>query len=174
MPSTVSAPLRVYLDSNDISNLATNGLFSVTRKALKDLVATSLLELRFSYFHIVELAPTHANAKPFSLQRAALVEELCGDKAFLHTDKLHRYEALSLSTSRAGLQGACREVLLTGSHPAGRGNGPDAVPLPRAGVCPAAFPAGPPSECEASETNEGRSLCPRPIVRPRVMPAIDR
>jgi hypothetical protein len=96
MPSTVSAPLRVYPDSNDISNLATNHLFLDTRKALRDLVATGLLELRFSYFHIVELAQTNADAKPFSLQRAALVQELCGNKAFLHTDKLHRYEALSL------------------------------------------------------------------------------
>jgi len=87
----------LYLDSSDISNLARrDGAFAGTRDALLALIQQGVLETRFSFFHVIELAHTTGEAKPDAVERAELLHRLCGAKALLHPDKLYLCEARSL------------------------------------------------------------------------------
>lgn len=97
MPPAAKTPVRLYLDSSDISNLARrDGAFAETRDALLALVDEGILQTRFSFFHVIELAHTVAEAKPDALDRVQMLYRLCGAKALLHRDKLYLVEARSL------------------------------------------------------------------------------
>ncbi|MBR1206082.1 MULTISPECIES: hypothetical protein [unclassified Bradyrhizobium] len=97
MPSIIKTPIRLYLDSSDISNLAKrDDTFADTRNALLALIEQGVLETRFSFFHVIELAHTVMAAKPDALDRAKLLQKLCKARALLYPDKLYLCEARSL------------------------------------------------------------------------------
>ncbi len=103
MPSCQPDPVRVYLDSSDISNLsdpdklAANPSMQEARKEIIDFGQRGVAEFRFSFFHIVELAHLDPEHKPKAEARVQLVKLLCGNHAYLHPEKLRRFEALSLA-----------------------------------------------------------------------------
>jgi hypothetical protein len=105
VPSPKPNPVRVYLDSSDITNLsdpkklAANQALQDTRTALIDLCQNGVAEFRFSYFHIIELAHLDAGHKDDALARAQFVKLLCGKNAYLHPSELRCFEALSLVQS---------------------------------------------------------------------------
>jgi hypothetical protein len=102
MPSTKLDPVRVYLDSKDISyladteKLASNASLRQAREELVDLGHKGIAEFRFSFFHIIELAHLAAEHKHRAEERVRFVKALCGNRAYLHPDKLRRVEGLSL------------------------------------------------------------------------------
>ena len=82
-----SAPLQIYLDSNDYSNLSK----AMGSKAhpdrpifdgLCDLVDQNLIEIRFSAVHIVEMTHLDARSKPAALQRARCLQRLTRGRCF--------------------------------------------------------------------------------------------
>jgi hypothetical protein len=103
MSSRKPGPIRVYLDSSDISyladadKLAANPALRQARQELIELSEQGVAEFRFSFFHILELAHLDPAHKPHAHARVELVKTLCGRRAFLHPDKLRRLEALSLA-----------------------------------------------------------------------------
>jgi hypothetical protein len=105
VPSPKPNPVRVYLDSSDISNLsdpkklAASKSLRDTRAELIDLGRNEVAEFRFSYFHIIELAHLDADHKADALARAQFVQLVCGKRAYLHPSKLRCFEALSLVQS---------------------------------------------------------------------------
>jgi hypothetical protein len=100
--ATKHDPVRVYLDSKDISylsdseKLAADPSLRQVRDELTDLARTGIAEFRFSFFNIIELAHLAPEHKPHAVARARFVKELCGSRAYMHPDKLRQFEALSL------------------------------------------------------------------------------
>jgi hypothetical protein len=95
-------PVRVYLDSSDISNLsdphklAADPLLQKVREEIIDLSEKGVVEFRFSFFHIIELAHLESKQKPHAEARAKFVKLLCGHRAYRHPGQLRLFEALSL------------------------------------------------------------------------------
>jgi hypothetical protein len=102
MPATKHDPVQVYLDSKDISyladseKLASDASLRQVRDELIELARNGIAEFRFSFFNVIELAHLAPEHKPHAVARGRFVKELCGNRAFMHPDKLRRFEALSL------------------------------------------------------------------------------
>ena len=80
-------PLQIYLDSSDFSNFAMPQSLDVigVEEQLKRWRDEGLIELRFSYLHVIEAAPI----RPVDIERAAArfrkIKELCGTKCIVST-----------------------------------------------------------------------------------------
>lgn len=75
------APLQVYLDSSDFSNLSNVALHSEygsVKEALQAAKRRGDIEIRYSYAHVVEAAPTSLEHLPHALDRFRCITELCG------------------------------------------------------------------------------------------------
>lgn len=93
-------PLQVYLDSNDFScfaeYLAGRGKpeFGLILDELERLIASGMIECRYSYIHIVEAAPVSEQAVRFAVERAHAIERICGHKTLAPYMNLPLIEAV--------------------------------------------------------------------------------
>ena len=79
-------PVQVYLDSSDFSNLSHadgRGPFVDVERQLLEWREAGLIELRFSFAHIAELAPVEPQHIDYSRARAECVARLCGAKTLV-------------------------------------------------------------------------------------------
>ena len=80
---TTNRPLQVYLDSSDFSVLSNPEPYSAyanVKQILLTLASRGEIEIRFSYAHIVEAAPTAQEHLPYALARFRCITALCGQK----------------------------------------------------------------------------------------------
>jgi hypothetical protein len=93
--NAMDAPLQVYLDSSDYSRLSASRLdatMAATKAQLLHLRDAGICEYRYSYVHILEMAPVNVAAIDASERRLGLAQELCGVKCLYPTDELLRRE----------------------------------------------------------------------------------
>ena len=79
-------PIRVYLDSSDYSNFARNAnetTLNDTRDQLMKWKDDGLVEFRYSYAHIMEVAPTEPRHIDSARERMAQIESFCGRRCFV-------------------------------------------------------------------------------------------
>ena len=91
----MDAPLQVYLDSSDYSRLSATRLdatMAATKAQLFHLRDAGICEYRYSYVHILEMAPVDVAAIAASERRLGLAQELCGMKCLYPTDELLKRE----------------------------------------------------------------------------------
>lgn len=84
----MARPLQIYLDSSDFSNFADPRGSETYPEVERELVEWSdagLIEIRFSYLHIVESSPVRPEYIPASKARMAKIKQLCGQKCIRST-----------------------------------------------------------------------------------------
>lgn len=84
----MARPLQIYLDSSDFSNFADprgNETYPVIERKLVEWSDAGLIEIRFSYLHIVEASPVRPEYIPASKARMAKIKRLCGQKCIRST-----------------------------------------------------------------------------------------
>lgn len=84
----MARPLQIYLDSSDFSNFADphgNDIYPVIERKLVEWSDAGLIEVRFSYLHIVEASPVRPDYIPASKRRMAKIKRLCGQKCIRST-----------------------------------------------------------------------------------------
>lgn len=85
---TAGRPLQVYLDSSDFSNLAnpkTRPQYEDVERRLIGWRDAGLIELRFSYLHVIEGSPVRKEDVPLAVLRLQKVADLCGRKCLVST-----------------------------------------------------------------------------------------
>lgn len=94
----MTRPLQVYLDSSDFSNFADPRESTVYPAVERDLIEWSnagLIELRFSYLHVVEASPVRPEDIPSSKMRMEKINQLCGQKCIRSTISIIEKEVAS-------------------------------------------------------------------------------
>jgi hypothetical protein len=97
-----SQPLTIYLDSSDISNMASaaDPFWREARDALKSAAHSGHTVFRFSVIHMMEITHLDQRSKPMAVERGRLIKELCGPRC------LTFWLDLVLAEGLAHLQGA--------------------------------------------------------------------
>ena len=102
MPTALEKPIQVYLDSSDFSNLANPSMrtreLAIVEDRLLGWQESGLIELRFSYVHIIEGAPVRAEDLQFGKARFALIKRLCGSRCLASPFTIIKEELRSIGT----------------------------------------------------------------------------
>ncbi|MDR6536980.1 hypothetical protein [Variovorax soli] len=88
-------PLQIYLDSSDfsnLSNLARQADYEHVKRFLLNARDRGEIEIRFSYAHVVEAAPTALEHLPFAIARFRSIQELCGPRCLVDPPTIIRHE----------------------------------------------------------------------------------
>lgn len=102
--SALHRPLQVYLDSSDFSNLShpeRRKSFENVERQLLVWQAEGLIELRFSYVHVIEAAPIAPEHIPDARARTECIARLCGPKALKSPADLFVLETRALQSRSA-------------------------------------------------------------------------
>lgn len=95
-------PLQIYLDSSDFSNLSSPNCESNLLRIEEQLIKwqnAGLIEMRFSYVHIIEASPTRREDIDVAAARLQKIRELCGTKCFISTLSIIDQEVNTTSPS---------------------------------------------------------------------------
>lgn len=100
-------PLQVYLDSSDFSNLSNPNKRDPNLQQIDNALIcyqkSGLIEVRFSYAHIMEAAPTEADYLNSAAKRLSYIKKICGPKCMVSPIDLIRMELINItSTSTSG------------------------------------------------------------------------
>lgn len=91
----MDVPVQVYLDSSDYSRLSETHLdpeLRAVKEQLFRLRDEGACEYRYSYVHVLEMAPVDETAINASERRLGLAMELCGTRCLRSTDAIEGHE----------------------------------------------------------------------------------
>ncbi len=89
-------PIQLYLDSSDYSVFSDSRKISEENLKIKNtlisLVRKKMIEIRFSFIHVLEMAHISLKDRPLSILRFKTVAELCNNKAFKPLPEIEKIE----------------------------------------------------------------------------------
>lgn len=106
-------PLTIYLDSSDVSNMASGAdpSWREARDTLKRAIHNGHAVFRFSVVHMMEITHLDERSKPMAIERGRVIKELCGSHCLTFWQDLVLAEGLALlkGTKLTRMTGAYRD-----------------------------------------------------------------